>query len=319
MMPAIAAEVKAKSRCSERSVKRPTVSPPANAPVTVATSSSMPSRRLIRLRPVARADTALDVAITVMRLMPAAERNGRPTPRLRNGTRKTPPPMPSSDPSPPAAAPAAMTISTTAGDAMIAHCMRVDARESLCARLDAAIRGGTDANAITAGVKSELQAALREGPFPLDRRFLEPRGDTYARRLFHRDPDGRYTIVVMTWGPGQGTALHDHAGIWCVECVVEGRMEVAQFDLGRARRRRLSVRGAQSRDGRHRVGRLPHPAVRVSHARQRKTRRIIDHVARLRRRDGPLSRLRARRRRHVRPAAPRPPVSRLTRRGPSSA
>jgi predicted metal-dependent enzyme (double-stranded beta helix superfamily) len=114
---------------------------------------------------------------------------------------------------------------------MIANCMRVDARESLCARLDAAIRAGTDANAITASVKSELQAALRDGPLALDQRFLEARGDTYARRLFHRDPEGRYTVVVMTWGPGQGTALHDHAGIWCVECVVDGRMEVAQFDL----------------------------------------------------------------------------------------
>jgi predicted metal-dependent enzyme (double-stranded beta helix superfamily) len=38
-------------------------------------------------------------------------------------------------------------------------------------------------------------------------------------------------MVVMTWGPGQGTALHDHAGIWCVECVLDGHMEVAQYDL----------------------------------------------------------------------------------------
>ena len=35
----------------------------------------------------------------------------------------------------------------------------------------------------------------------------------------------------MTWGPGQGTPLHDHAGIWCVEGVVEGRMDVTQYDL----------------------------------------------------------------------------------------
>ncbi len=38
-------------------------------------------------------------------------------------------------------------------------------------------------------------------------------------------------MVVMTWAPGQKTALHDHAGIWCVECVVDGNMEVAQYDL----------------------------------------------------------------------------------------
>jgi predicted metal-dependent enzyme (double-stranded beta helix superfamily) len=35
----------------------------------------------------------------------------------------------------------------------------------------------------------------------------------------------------MTWGPGQKTALHDHAGIWCVECVVDGEMAVTQYDL----------------------------------------------------------------------------------------
>ncbi len=31
----------------------------------------------------------------------------------------------------------------------------------------------------------------------------------------------------MTWGPGQGTPLHDHAGIWCVEGVVEGKSGLA--------------------------------------------------------------------------------------------
>jgi predicted metal-dependent enzyme (double-stranded beta helix superfamily) len=108
--------------------------------------------------------------------------------------------------------------------------MRLPARETLCARLDAAVRA-VDPGAIAQRVKAELQDALRAGALPLDPRYREPRGDTYARRLFHRDPDGRYSVVVMTWGPGQGTGLHDHAGIWCVEGVVEGRMEVAQFEL----------------------------------------------------------------------------------------
>ncbi len=35
----------------------------------------------------------------------------------------------------------------------------------------------------------------------------------------------------MTWGPGQGTALHDHGGIWCVEGVVAGEMAVVQYEL----------------------------------------------------------------------------------------
>ena len=55
--------------------------------------------------------------------------------------------------------------------------------------------------------------------------------DGYARRLIHRCPERGFTVVVMTWGPGQETQLHDHAGMWCVECVVEGQLEVVQFDL----------------------------------------------------------------------------------------
>ena len=35
----------------------------------------------------------------------------------------------------------------------------------------------------------------------------------------------------MTWAPGQRTPLHDHGGLWCVEGVVEGVMQVTQFDL----------------------------------------------------------------------------------------
>lgn len=100
----------------------------------------------------------------------------------------------------------------------------------LTSRMDAAV-GAPSVQAITAEVKRALQESLAGGAILLDDRFRQARPDTYARRLFHRDPANRYTMVVMTWGPGQRTALHDHAGIWCVECVVEGMMEVAQYDL----------------------------------------------------------------------------------------
>ena len=55
------------------------VSPAATPPAADATSSSMPSRRLIRLRPTVLADTALDVAMTVIRLVATAILIGRPT------------------------------------------------------------------------------------------------------------------------------------------------------------------------------------------------------------------------------------------------
>ena len=102
--------------------------------------------------------------------------------------------------------------------------------EGLKAEIDAAVRLREPA-AIAQRVKSALQTSLRCDGLPLPSYFFAPRSDTYARRLLHRDPDGLYTAVVMTWGPGQGTPLHDHAGIWCVECVVDGEMEVRQYDL----------------------------------------------------------------------------------------
>ena len=102
--------------------------------------------------------------------------------------------------------------------------------DTLRRRLDAAVTL-REPGSIARQIKADLQDILRSEGLQLPPDFCAARPDTYARRLLHRDPHGRYTAVVMTWGPGQGTALHDHAGIWCVECVVDGEMEVRQYDL----------------------------------------------------------------------------------------
>ena len=85
--------------------------------------------------------------------------------------------------------------------------------------------------AITARLKHELEILSRSGSIRLPDSFKRPKPEGYARRLLHRDPDRGYSAVVMTWAPGQRTALHDHSGIWCVEGVVEGQMEVTRYDL----------------------------------------------------------------------------------------
>src|SRR5437588_6446553 len=100
----------------------------------------------------------------------------------------------------------------------------------LIARLDAAVQLG-DTTAITQRVKHELEAAIQARAVMLPDRFRLARTEGYARRLLHRNDRLGYTAVVMTWAPGQRTPLHDHAGIWCVEGVVEGRMDVTQYDL----------------------------------------------------------------------------------------
>jgi predicted metal-dependent enzyme (double-stranded beta helix superfamily) len=54
--------------------------------------------------------------------------------------------------------------------------------------------------------------------------------DRYARRLLHHSDAFGYSVVVMTWGPGQGTEIHDHGGMWCVEGVWQGCIEVVQYE-----------------------------------------------------------------------------------------
>ena len=98
----------------------------------------------------------------------------------------------------------------------------------LITRLDRSVEAGSS-QAITAAVKADLEQLLGEGKLALPSAFTKPRPDCYARRLLHRDPAGRYSAIVMTWGPGQGTAVHDHGGLWCVEGVVDGEIAVTQY------------------------------------------------------------------------------------------
>ena len=80
-------------------------------------------------------------------------------------------------------------------------------------------------------VKDILEGIFKAGEDLLPPEFLAPHPERYARRLLHRDPEGRYSVVIMVWGPGQGTFLHDHAGEWCVECVYRGKIAVTSYDL----------------------------------------------------------------------------------------
>lgn len=86
-----------------------------------------------------------------------------------------------------------------------------------------------DVHRVAEEVKTVLEKFSHEGAQALPEQFGRSSGDAYARRLLHRHP--LYTVVVMTWGPHQRTELHDHAGIWCVECVVRGELDVTQFDV----------------------------------------------------------------------------------------
>ncbi|MGD8827458.1 MAG: cysteine dioxygenase family protein [Gammaproteobacteria bacterium] len=102
--------------------------------------------------------------------------------------------------------------------------------EELVEMLDVAVEK-QQPEAITESVKEGLCRLIGEHRLRLPPVCSKPASDHYARRLIYRSEEHGYTVVAMTWGPGQGTPLHDHAGLWCVEGVCQGQIRVEQFEL----------------------------------------------------------------------------------------
>jgi len=102
--------------------------------------------------------------------------------------------------------------------------------DKLVQALDAAVGSG-DQHAITAALRNTLCAMIRDHDVKLPDCVHEPIVDHYARRELYRSARHGYSVVAMTWGPGQGTPVHDHCGLWCVEGVWDGQLEITQYEL----------------------------------------------------------------------------------------
>src|SRR5690606_32396298 len=96
--------------------------------------------------------------------------------------------------------------------------------------VDAAVRSG-DSHAVTARLRSVLCELIRDPAVRLPDCVHDRIDDHYARREVYRSPDLGYSVIAMTWGPGQGTPIHDHCGLWCVEGVWHGELEITQYEL----------------------------------------------------------------------------------------
>lgn len=103
-------------------------------------------------------------------------------------------------------------------------------QDKLVEALDAAVASG-DEHAITASLRGTLCRMIRDRDVALPDCVYEPIDDHYARREIYRSPTHGYSVVAMTWGPGQGTPVHDHCGLWCVEGVWDGELEITQYEL----------------------------------------------------------------------------------------
>ncbi|TVQ41535.1 MAG: cysteine dioxygenase [Wenzhouxiangella sp.] len=97
-------------------------------------------------------------------------------------------------------------------------------------KIDQAV-GGACPKAITDCLRDALCEMIPDPRIQLPACVFEHHPDHYCRRLLHQDHRHGYSILAMTWGPGQGTPVHDHAGMWCVEAVWQGQIEVVQYEL----------------------------------------------------------------------------------------
>ena len=102
--------------------------------------------------------------------------------------------------------------------------------DKMIAALDAAIASG-DNQSVTRAVRQTLCELIRDRDVELPACVHEPISDHYARRELYRSPAHGYSVVAMTWGPGQGTPVHDHSGLWCVEGVWDGELDITQYEL----------------------------------------------------------------------------------------
>lgn len=101
----------------------------------------------------------------------------------------------------------------------------------LIEELDRAVASSTVPEKITHAVQATLHDLLSARQVSIPDHMREPAPNSYARRLVHASPELGYTVLAMVWGPGQGTGLHNHAGMWCVEGVLEGLIEVTQYSM----------------------------------------------------------------------------------------
>ena len=84
---------------------------------------------------------------------------------------------------------------------------------------------------VTDNLRNTLCRLIRDQTVKLPACVYEANADHYARRELYQSEDHGYSVIAMTWGPGQGTQLHDHCGMWCVEGVWHGSLEIVQYDL----------------------------------------------------------------------------------------
>ena len=115
-------------------------------------------------------------------------------------------------------------------ESQVAHPLRVSNNfDALTQRLSHAA-SLAEPSAICSEVRDALIDLASTEASAIPAKYFEESTEGYARRRLYRCPDGVFSVMIMVWGRGQGTQIHDHAGKWCVECVLRGQIEIVAYN-----------------------------------------------------------------------------------------
>ena len=103
-------------------------------------------------------------------------------------------------------------------------------RDALLAVIDEAY-AQPDGESLTHTLRDGMCRLIKSRAVFLPECVFEPVEGHYARRELYACPERGTSVVAMTWAPGQGTPIHDHCGLWCVEGVWQGQLEITRYEL----------------------------------------------------------------------------------------
>lgn len=103
-------------------------------------------------------------------------------------------------------------------------------KETLIASIDTAASLGSPTT-ITKALRLALCELAADDSVILPASALKPIAGRYARRELYTSPLHGYSVIAMAWPPSRGTQIHDHSGMWCVEGIWHGCLEITQYEL----------------------------------------------------------------------------------------
>ncbi len=98
-----------------------------------------------------------------------------------------------------------------------------------CDIVERHLAGGMSASAIEAMRSRLLELAFRADCPQADSLYAASDISRYSRHQLVAEPDIGYSCLLIQWPAGHATPLHDHDGLWGIELVLDGALQVEEF------------------------------------------------------------------------------------------